>query len=213
MKLPKITTSVILIQSALLAVMSDSANGQTRDLIDSATGCAEITSDDARLLCYDVLFRTTLNSQIPEMEWVVDIQTSQMTDEETVSLIVVSNESVDCSFGRQSRTSLILRCLENTTSAIFHTQCHMASGHGGYGNVTYRVGDNAPETREFEASTNNRALGLWRGAQSIPFIQDLLGQDRLLVRMTPYGSNPIEVSFNITGIDEEIVPLREACNW
>ena len=62
-------------------------------------------------------------------------------------------------------------------------------------------------------STDNRALGLWRGGESIPVIKSMLGKRRMIVRATPYGDSPFMAEFIIAGLDEEIEPLRNACSW
>ncbi|WP_157018348.1 type VI secretion system-associated protein TagO [Mesorhizobium xinjiangense] len=57
------------------------------------------------------------------------------------------------------------------------------------------------------------ALGLWNGSRSIPVIKQMLGKSRMIVRMTPYNENPFTATFDITGLENEIAPLRDACQW
>ncbi|MDV6329028.1 type VI secretion system-associated protein TagO, partial [Idiomarina sp. Sol25] len=89
----------------------------------------------------------------------------------------------------------------------------LTSGYGSYGNVEYRVDENRAKTRGFDDSTNNKALGLWRGSQSIPMIKELFSSESLLVRFTPYGESAVSARFPISKIETAIKPLREACNW
>jgi len=89
----------------------------------------------------------------------------------------------------------------------------MASGHGGYGTVEYRVDDKNAGKREFEASTDNSALGLWSGRKSIPFIKSMLAGKEMIFRFTPFGSSPVTARFEIDGLDEAIKPLRKECGW
>jgi type VI secretion system protein VasI len=93
------------------------------------------------------------------------------------------------------------------------TGCHLASGHGGYGTVEYRFDDNPAGKRSFDASTDNRALGLWNGRKSIPLIKQMLGADKAIFRFTPYGNSPVTAKFGISGLAEAIQPLRDACHW
>jgi type VI secretion system protein VasI len=37
--------------------------------------------------------------------------------------------------------------------------------------------------------------------------------EQLYVRAAPFSESRIEMTFNITGIEDEIAPLREACSW
>lgn len=177
--------------------------------------CRLIDSDLDRLACYDrASGRTPEKTDVQtSSSWNVSVEKSEMTDDTNVFVSVASNEAVNCGWSTQP-TTLMLRCKENTTSAYFVTGCHMtASEYNSYGQVTYRIDDANARTKSFEESTNNRSLGLWRGRKSIPFIKELIGHDRLLARMTPYGENAFTVDFNIAGLDNAIAPLRKACNW
>ncbi|PVH30363.1 type VI secretion system-associated protein TagO [Pararhodobacter oceanensis] len=184
----------------------------------NANECLAIDDDAERLVCFDALFDEEQPNQLaeapPESDWVVRVQTSEMTDETNVYMTVRSTDVVSCSWARGQPVTLMLRCQEDTTSIIFQTGCHMTSSrYNDYGDVVYRLDSERPRTRGFVESTNNRSLGLWSGGTAIPFIRAMLGKDRLLARMTPYGDNPIEMEFNISGLDQAIVPLREACGW
>jgi type VI secretion system protein VasI len=88
-----------------------------------------------------------------------------------------------------------------------------SSENNNYGDVTFRVDDQKARTVGFEESTNKRSLGLWRGGRSIPEIKRLFGGKKLIARMTPYSENPFTATFNITGLEEAIEPLRKACHW
>jgi type VI secretion system protein VasI len=83
---------------------------------------------------------------------------------------------------------------------------------GGYDRVTTRIDDLRAETRSWVESTNNEALGLWRGS-GISFIRSMFGHDVLLVQATPFNDNTIIIEFPITGVEDAIKPLREACHW
>lgn len=197
-----------------IALILFSTNGVLAADPDLGT-CRSIENDLDRLSCYDrISGRTPTKEALPTSSaWNVDVETSEMTDDTNVFISVASDEAVDCGWSTQ-KTTLMLRCMENTTSAYFVTGCHMTSSrYNSYGDVTYRLDDKNSKTLSFDESTNNRSLGLWRGNQAIPFIKSLLGHDRLLVRMTPFSENSFTVSFNISGLENVIHPLREACHW
>ncbi|WP_457650856.1 type VI secretion system-associated protein TagO [Profundibacter sp.] len=181
-----------------------------------AQECITIDNDLDRLACYDKASgRTPITETVTpnDGKWNVRIERSEFKDTKDVYLSLDSNEPVQCRFGSAETVTLLLRCSENTTSIFFSTPCHVTSGYGGYGNVEYRVDDKPAGKRGFQESTDNRALGLWRGGSSIPFIKKLFGGKELLIRFTPYGESPKTASFAIVGIDDAIKPLREACHW
>lgn len=181
--------------------------------------CSGIQDNETRLACFDTAFpaQSDLVSDGADVDignWSSRIERSQMTDDTNVFLSVSAEAPVQCGWSRGGTPTLIVRCLEDTASVIFSTDCHMTSSrYNNYGDVTYRLDDEPPRTRGFVESTNNRSLGLWRGSDSIPFIRAMLDNDRMLARMTPFSENAIEMEFDISGLEEAILPLRDACGW
>lgn len=180
-------------------------------------GCEDFSDPDMRAGCE---MREQLMPKFDDdgrqitKNWSLLTRKSKMTDDTNIFLSVESNETAQCNFNTSNeKVTLVLRCLENTTTAYIQTPCHVASGFQGYGNVTYRVDKNTSKTKQFAASTSNDALGLWSYRKSRPFIDEIFGGKSLLMRFTPFGESAHEVSFDITGIEEEIQPLREACGW
>lgn len=107
-----------------------------------------------------------------------------------------------------------LRCQEDSTDLFFVTDCHMTSGaYSSYGDIDYRVDTEKAKKVSGTASTDNKALGLWGGGKSIPVIKQMIGKDKIVVRMTPYSESPFTATFNIAGLAEAVKPLREECRW
>lgn len=183
----------------------------------SPDACIQIENDLDRLACYDKeVGRTPTQERVPTDagEWSVRKETSKLTDQANVYAAVESEEVINCGWNRGEKIRLFVRCMENSTSLIFQTGCHMTSSeYNDYGDVTYRLDDDKARTVGMQESTNHRSLGLWSGGRSIPVIKQMLGKSQMVVRMTPYGESPFTASFNIAGLDEAIAPLREACGW
>jgi type VI secretion system protein VasI len=184
---------------------------------DDIAECAQLSNDLDRLACYDIVSGRTPEAQEVETDtaWDVRTETSAFDDTTSVYMSVESEEVLTCGRGLSAprNATLMLRCSENTTAMYLSTDCHLASGHGGYGNIDLRIDDSPAFELAFEASTNNSALGLWNGGRSIGPIKRLIGADQLLMRFTPYAENAQTVTFPISGLEEAIAPLREACNW
>lgn len=182
-----------------------------------ADNCISIENDLDRLACYD-----RAEGRSPKVErvtaspgkWVVQKETSKLTDQTNVFLGLQSEEMVNCGWNRNEKITLVVRCHENTTSLYFNTGCHMTSSeYDDYGTVRYRLDDDKARSFKGDASTNNRSLGLWSGGRSIPVIKSMFGKRQMVVRMTPYSENPFTATFNITGLKEAAEPLRKACGW
>lgn len=198
--------------AGLVALSAFGATAQTAD----GGGCLKVENDLDRLACYDRASgrAPTIETTPTASKWTVQKKTSALTDESSVYLSVPSNEVVDCGWNRGQEITLALRCMENKTALFFDTGCHMTSSdYTDYGDVTLRIDDTPAKTVGMEASTNNRALGLWSGGRSIPVIKQMIGAERLIVRMTPFSESPFTATFDIRGLEQEIGPLREACSW
>jgi len=103
--------------------------------------------------------------------------------------------------------------MEDTTAIQFQVGDHFLSDIQGYSKVEYRL-DTAPmASKTFRASTSNETLGLWSGRSAIPFVKQMLGRDRMIVRITPYNESPVMMEFTIAGLQKDIATLRETCKW
>lgn len=198
------------------AVLTLAATLVAGNAVASPSDCIAIDTDLDRLACYDrEAGRTPRQERLPSKnDWKVQREVSKITDDPNVLMFVESDEEINCGWNDGGKISLVIRCHENTTSLYFVTGCHMTSGdYTDYGDITYRLDDDKARTVSGQESTNNRSLGMWGGARSIPVIKQMLGKSQMVVRMTPYGENPFTATFNIAGLDEAISPLREACHW
>lgn len=186
----------------------------THSLAEDA--CRTITHDLDRLACYDKASGRTLSLTKSEVvgAWVKEEETSKLTDDKNIYLYLDSNEGVNCGWNKGEKIKLIVRCMEKKTSLIFSTGCHMtSSSYDDYGKIDFRIDQQKAAKFTGNASTDNKSLGLWSGAKSIPIIKKMIGGSEMVVRMTPYGENPFTATFNVTGLDEAIKPVREQCKW
>ncbi|WP_196223211.1 type VI secretion system-associated protein TagO [Roseibium sp. RKSG952] len=197
--------------AALLAAFGTAAIAES-----GPEACAALEDEHKRKLCYDLAYKIRPLEPAKgedQGKWEVSSTFSRIDDSETVFLLLDSNNSVDCGRYKQEPVSLILRCEENTTVMYYSANCHMASGYRGYGDVTYRLGSGKAQTVSMDVSSDKRAIGLWRGRQSIPVIKQMFENERMTVRMTPFGNSSITASFDIAGLESAIKPLRKACSW
>lgn len=182
-----------------------------------ADECISIENNLDRLACYDKEHGRTPTVQriaAPAGEWTVQSQTSKLTDRTNVYLGLSSDETINCGWNRGDKITLVVRCHENTTSIYFNTGCHMTSSeYDDYGTVRYRLDDDKARSFKGDVSTNNRSLGLWSGGRSIPVIKSMFGKKQMIVQMTPFSENPFTATFNISGLQEAVDPLRKACGW
>lgn len=171
----------------------------------------EVNADEAVGAALDAALNG--GEQVQVSRWSTRTSRSQLDDSTTVTLIVESDWDISGPYGDAGRAQLILRCMENTTSAYFKFNEYFMSDIQGYGRIEYRVDSNTASRVNMDVSTDNMALGLWSGGGSIPFIRRLMEGSSVFVRVTPYNESTIGMTFTIAGLTEEIAPLREACGW
>ena len=201
----------VLIAGAALHAATATAQAQS-----ASANCVHVANDLDRLACYD-----SASGRIPKVEsvstesaWEVQVRTSKITNSKDVILYTVSPDKVLCRL-RQVEVRLMIRCQEGKTSLYLATNsCHMASSeYHTWGHVTHRIDAEKAATVHMDASTDHAALGLWSGERAIPLIKKLLGKKTLTVRMVPFSESPVTATFNVSGIEKAIQPLRQACKW
>lgn len=194
------------------------------------TNCHQfVTSDTTRLKCYDHTtgFNSTFKAdsdeittrpkiveaeQIKSSKWVARKEVSEIDDSTNVFLSLTSEENISGRFGGPGPMTMYIACRENTTSLWIIFNGHHMSDYQ-YGTVTYRLDKTPAKKKSMRESTDNQALGLWRGGGSIPFIKAMFGHNKMLIKATPYGENAVQATFEITGLEQDISDLRKACHW
>lgn len=134
------------------------------------------------------------------------------------STVVISLPSIDRVWNfnavRKHQPAMIfLQCSHNQTSLYFAFNGNIMADHGAYQRVTMRIDGGEPFTMNMKSSNSKTAIGLWGGALSIPLIKRLFGKDELIVQATPFAQSSVTVSFRVSGIADEILPLRQECGW
>ncbi len=183
--------------------------------LGDAQACARINSDNERLRCYDLLHRTESDRRnVAQSDWVVRVDRSRLDDTTSVYLQVRSKAPHTNRFGRREHLTLHIRCVENTTAlSIYFAGEFMASAGRNSVTVDYRIDERPPQQRSFRESNNNQHLGLWNGGQSIPLIREMFEASSIYIRATPFSESSVQAEFNISGLEDAIIPLREACSW
>jgi len=214
------------------------ATGVPAQSTDDPHACVSIQSDTLRLACFDAAFApdgqaassvdsaagggngTKAAETAPALaspdtgKWQLSTDKSAMTDDQNVFLRLTSENPIAGRFGNAGNGLLLLRCMENTTAVVFRFNDQFMASIQSYGVIEYRIDKSPIVWRLYtQESTDNMALGLWRGRAAIPFIKSLLGHETLLVRATPFNESPVTLTYDISGIDNAIAPLRKTCRW
>ena len=73
--------------------------------------------------------------------------------------------------------------------------------------VTYRIGKEEPETKEWSLSSDSQA-SFYTG-DTVDVISRMLKADQVVARCTPYNESPITAVFDIRGLRKELEKYKE----
>lgn len=178
----------------------------------AATALAEAAAAEAAAL-EEAPTAESVEPVVDTGNWGISVDQSPLTDDKTVILRVTSENTIRGRYGSSGRGFLLIRCMENTTSAYIGFNDQFMSDIQGYGRVEYRIDDDTMRRINMSASTDNMVLGLWNGGRSIPWVKQLIGHDQLIVRATPFNESASTMTFDISGLDQAITELRQTCSW
>ena len=109
------------------------------------------------------------------------------------------------------RPVLTLRCWQGKTSAFVNWRESLGTSFlTNTREVSYRIGDNDSVQDGWSVSTNEEAVF---APEPIEFIQSMIGEDTLSMRVWPRDGDPLNATFDITGVDAAILEIRNVCGW
>jgi len=138
-----------------------------------------------------------------------------MTDFENIFATLQSSNDVRHEYAHQRQTgkaTLTVRCRDDSTALIVRMDDKFLADSGGFGAVDVRIDDQQMRSYRLQESTDNKALGLWRGA-AIPLLKDLVGARTIRVAVTPFNESTQVMIFDIAGFDNVVADVRERCSW
>lgn len=178
-----------------------------------ASNCPSIENDIARLACYDKEAENSESNKNEQQEledlkkeygdWVVNVTESPLNDSKEVTIMRVSNDFEN----RRNPAILMLRCQRNKTDAFVSWSEYLGSDNM---RVAYRTDKDEAKNVWWNASSNGQASFI---PKAISFIKSLEGKESIYIEAEKYRGGRVSATFDISGIETVIEPLREACNW
>lgn len=181
-----------------------------------AKDCTVIDEPLQRLNCFDSFFPKAPSAAdapseappvSPAISWHIEEEKSPLDDSIQFTAGLIPKNASTSGIG-EAEMFLIMRCAENTTSVVFVTSMFMV---GERPTVTVRVGDEPARTERWNRSTNYKAVGLWSGAEAIPFIKRLKDNVRLAVRVE--DKDRVDAEFDLGDVSAHIQKIRGYCRW
>jgi len=180
--------------------------------LENISECAVKKDDLSRLKCYDDFVKSLgIKNTTPTIKvhskWIVTKDKSPIDDSDTVVLTLDSSEPIINNYQQLVTPTIILRCSRNTTNAYVTWDMFLGTDTI---QVLSRIDKKRATTKTWYISTDYKATF---APKNISFIKSLFGHKKLVLQLTPYGSSTKTTSFDISGIEEQIKPLRKACKW
>ncbi|WP_230467534.1 hypothetical protein [Lujinxingia vulgaris] len=148
----------------------------------------------------------------PRGKWHVDVRTSEMDDSKTVVLALDSENRVENWLSQKKQARLLIRCQENRTSAYVNTgmQANPELGNYNKAHARIRLDQDEPKRVNMSESTDGEAL-FFPGSTRYPKMME--GKTKMLFEFTPFNQGNVRFEFDLTGIDEVLPQVKEACGW
>lgn len=198
---------------SILWIIIFSSTSQSKDNIDfrkEMAECAAIENSVERLTAYDNLAEkmgvaahvsTTVKGK---GKWELRTDVSKIDDTESYYLSLLSEDEAPGRFGKKSQPILVIRYMEKSLNIFINYDNYLGLGDT---EVTTRIDKEEAETTSWNISTNGEAIF---SQQPKSLIDSLINKNTLIVRLTPYGENPITVSFDLRGLKDAIKPILKA---
>lgn len=181
--------------------------------ISTIGSCKSINDNEQRLACYDAAFEvnTSVVETNSKSKWVIIEDVSPIDDSKTVRLSLKSDSPIKSDFSQVIPT-LNIQCKERETD--FYINFNIFLSTHDIKPITRIDSDKAVNGVEWYISTDYKAL-FYPGSQKKinEFIKTLKDKKKFFIQVTPFSKGSVNTTFDLTGLDEAIKPVREACNW
>ena len=209
--------ALLIFSLSLFCANIATAQPATKKITDNEIiGCSLKANSIERLTCFDELAkRLGPPSEVSTKnvgEWRVSSDVSKFDDTKSVYLLLRAKNEI-MGWPRKTYTpELTIRCREKKTEAYITFGMSPTIEYGLHDAATlqFRIDKQAPFKAVGGKSTDGEALFL---RDTVTFVKRLYKANELLVRFIPFNSSAQETSFNVSGLEQAIVPLAEACRW
>ena len=188
--------------------------------------CSKIKTDAERLACFDSISKQNEPSVSADAKgnkqkskWHFFTSRDEWDDSVWYSNVLVTDEPIDTKESDSRYGQIIITCI-NSSMEVFLSAKKYSTGtqdllksHGDYEFVRYRIDKEQAKTIEMKLIDTRRALYIGSSEESIPFIKEMFGHDKMLVQIQDYEGKPLTMRFSINGLQEAIKPVRQECKW
>lgn len=176
--------------------------------------CHEQKDDAARLACYDEIgARVTAVREAEKTggKWRVTSRDSKFSDTPDVYVTLPADDTVNDLLAGEVRPVLWLACTDGKMTGYINFGFTIG---GGKKQIEYRIDGSAPQTASLETSSDFQALGNFKNPDQLTETLKLwFGSREFVIRTVSISNEPMVATFDLTGIEEAVEPLRQSCGW
>jgi type VI secretion system protein VasI len=179
---------------------------------DDLADCAAIDDGTKRLACYDELAgRNPGQSKLTPTKgkWVVTKKVSDINGRPMVSVLLPAESQPDDGSSIYGKARLVLSCNDRETTAFIVPQRLLSLSNDGL-DVHYSLDAGAEHREIWQLSEDGRKIFQPR---PILWIKSLIPAAKLQVQIIIYGTDSLNFTFDVRGVELAIAPLREVCGW
>lgn len=202
----RVLPSAAALLSSMAWVLASAAPPLGAQTLEIVRICAAIANETARLSCYDRLVETMgVSAAGPEGTlWEVEFTVDPLTDARTARATLPALQGTGAD-GRPIQ--LLFICAAGRTDAFLDWGYYLP----GQREVLLRLDDDGPQPTFWEPEANSTRARYRNEGDVLARI--LVPRRRLVARVAPPRRDPITAVFDLTGMDDAMTPLREACGW
>jgi len=181
-----------------------------QSISDELRTASQITNPTDRLNAYDRILEahgiktSAVSPTANNGRWSSSVRIDPVTDNKVITFSLRSSSGVS-RFG--DPISLVIRWDNGRLQMYIDWNSYLGSSI----DVTFRVGDNPPETRRWSLSTDSRAS--FYPVTPLSIIQSFLDVNQVIARCTPYSESTITAIFDISGLRNIASQYNDDLKW
>ena len=211
--MPQIRSRIDLVEKAALLLLClvplFSRAQDTAGLTELLKECNAISDAEVKAACLAAAIESfTPAAEIDSlMSWRTSRETDVMTDDVRVIVMKGAIEGKDDS---DLPYMMSIRCENKKTILAFHWNTYIRLETAP---IQLRVDQGRPNTTNWNVTEGGHTT-YWPQHRHIPgMIKRWFDAERIIVRTSAYGRGDITAIFDVSDLEEGVVPVREACDW
>lgn len=219
-----------------LSAIGSAVNAQGFSAETGIAHCAKIGNTKNRLACYDKLanelqqnsvrWDQDANAASPAApaarviqgfqptgygEWVLR-EANASDGSKDVALAIFTTGRAGGASGGTLRVTLWLRCSDNKTLLYVDWNATVDTGGRSVVRMQTQIDSEPAQETHWARYSNHNITGMYTDRASVDLIKRLFGRSMLEAKLNE-KSAAYSASFNVTGLEQAITPLRTACEW